>query len=175
MSQIQINNLSFTYPGALSPIFDHISLSLDTRWRLGLIGRNGRGKTTFLNLMRGKLKGTGTIIASEQFDAFPVAVPDPSLPALGVARQAIAPFSEWEKKMDFLANDGAEEAIAEYGEIEAAYSSADGYIINESIAAEAGKLGIQPDALARPFSTLSAGSRSSCCWPPSFSKSTASC
>ena len=30
-------------------------------WKLGLIGRNGRGKTTFLNLLRGKYRGTGQI------------------------------------------------------------------------------------------------------------------
>ena len=53
MSTIQIDQLTFRYPGADAPVFDKLSLNLDTTWRLGLIGRNGRGKTTFMNLLRG--------------------------------------------------------------------------------------------------------------------------
>lgn len=32
--------------GNFGPRFDHVNLQFDTRWRLGLVGRNGRGKTT---------------------------------------------------------------------------------------------------------------------------------
>ena len=45
MSQIQITDLTFSYDGSYDTVFDHLSLSLDTSWHLGLIGRNGRGKT----------------------------------------------------------------------------------------------------------------------------------
>ena len=31
-----------------------MSFSIDTDWKLGFIGRNGKGKTTFLNLLLGK-------------------------------------------------------------------------------------------------------------------------
>lgn len=159
MSQIRITDLSFTYPGALSPVFEHVTLSLDTRWRLGLVGRNGRGKTTFLKLLLGELAGEGSIEAAETFEYFPVPVADDSLPALTVARAAIAPFDEWEARMDALTRDAGEAAMEEYGEIEARYAVADGYIINESIAAEAGRLDIAADALDRPFATLSGGER----------------
>lgn len=159
MSQIRITDLSFTYPGALSPVFEHVTLSLDTRWRLGLIGRNGRGKTTFLRLLLGQLSGTGTIGATERFEYFPVPVSNESLPALGVARAAIAPFDEWEARMAALAAAGTEAAMEEYGEVESRYAAADGYIINESITAEVGRLGITEEALARPFATLSGGER----------------
>lgn len=45
MSTISIKNLSFAYNGQ-NLLFDNVSLSLDSQWKLGLLGRNGRGKTT---------------------------------------------------------------------------------------------------------------------------------
>ena len=49
MSKIQISNLTFQYPGRIYPIFKDVNLVLDTDWKLRLTGRNGKGKTTFLN------------------------------------------------------------------------------------------------------------------------------
>lgn len=43
--QLSIRDLTFAYPGG-EPVFEHLNLNLDTGWRLGVIGRNGRGKTT---------------------------------------------------------------------------------------------------------------------------------
>lgn len=157
MAQIQIQNLSFTYPAALTPVFDGVNLSLDTNWRLGLVGRNGRGKTTFLNLLLGKLKGQGVIASPETFEYFPVKVEGEQRSALAVARQAIAPFDEWEARMKQLTEDGSEAALEEYGDIEQRYAAADGYVIDENITAEAGRLGIAAEALGRPFETLSGG------------------
>lgn len=51
MSTIQINNLTFGYEGSTKNIFENISFNIDTDWKLGLIGRNGKGKTTFLKLL----------------------------------------------------------------------------------------------------------------------------
>lgn len=76
MSVIKIEHLSFTYPGSYDPVFQDVSFQLDTDWKLGLIGRNGRGKTTFLQLLQGKYEYSGTISHSVQFDYFPYPVPD---------------------------------------------------------------------------------------------------
>ena len=51
MSQISINNLSFHYDSYGEDIFKNVSFCIDTDWKLGLVGRNGRGKTTFLKLV----------------------------------------------------------------------------------------------------------------------------
>lgn len=48
MSLIQIKNLTFRYDNGIENIFDDVSVNLDTNWKLGLIGRNGKGKTTLL-------------------------------------------------------------------------------------------------------------------------------
>ena len=55
MAQIQVNHLTFYYEGSYEEIFNDVSFSVDTDWKLGFIGRNGRGKTTFLNLLMGNM------------------------------------------------------------------------------------------------------------------------
>ncbi|MBD5544110.1 MAG: ABC-F type ribosomal protection protein [Lachnospiraceae bacterium] len=71
MAQININNLTFYYEGSFDNIFENVSFSIDTDWKLGFIGRNGKGKTTFLNLLLGKHEYKGTITTSTVFDYFP--------------------------------------------------------------------------------------------------------
>ena len=51
MSLISINNLTFRYDESYNNIFENVSFHIDTDWKLGLTGRNGKGKTTFLNLL----------------------------------------------------------------------------------------------------------------------------
>ncbi|MGN1022739.1 MAG: ATP-binding cassette domain-containing protein [Lachnospiraceae bacterium] len=74
MSQIAIQNLTFSYDGQEEPIFENVTLSLDTNWRLGLVGRNGRGKTTFLRILNGELPYQGNIKGCVPFDRFPYAL-----------------------------------------------------------------------------------------------------
>ena len=71
MSQIQVTDLTYGYEGSFDTIFENVSFGIDTDWKLGLIGRNGKGKTTFLNLLRGKYKYEGNITSSAVFDYFP--------------------------------------------------------------------------------------------------------
>lgn len=78
MSQIGVSNLTFCYEGSFDNIFDNVSFSIDTEWKLGFIGRNGKGKTTFLNLLQGKMEYQGTISASIVFDYFPYQVSERS-------------------------------------------------------------------------------------------------
>lgn len=78
MSQISVAGLTFAYDGSYDTIFENVSFQIDTDWKLGFIGRNGRGKTTFLKLLLGKYDYRGTISASVQFDYFPFEVADAS-------------------------------------------------------------------------------------------------
>lgn len=71
MAQINVNNLTFCYEGSFDNIFENISFSIDTDWKLGFIGRNGKGKTTFLKLLLGKYPYEGSITTSTIFDYFP--------------------------------------------------------------------------------------------------------
>lgn len=71
MAQISVNHLTFGYEGSFDYVFEDVSFSVDTNWKLGFIGRNGKGKTTFLNLLLGKYEYTGNITTSTVFDYFP--------------------------------------------------------------------------------------------------------
>lgn len=93
MSLIQIEHLTFAYDGSYDNVFEDISLQLDTRWRLGLIGRNGVGKTTFLRLLQGKYAYSGHISASVEFAYFPYPVAHPEKSA-GEAVMGLLPTGE---------------------------------------------------------------------------------
>lgn len=71
MAQISVNNLTFGYEGSFDTVFENVSFSVDTNWKLGFIGRNGKGKTTFLNLLLGKYRYEGSISGTAKFDYFP--------------------------------------------------------------------------------------------------------
>ena len=74
MSMIKIENLTFSYPSSSDNIFENVSCQIDTDWKLGFVGRNGRGKTTFLNLLQNKYEYSGKILSSVSFDYFPCPV-----------------------------------------------------------------------------------------------------
>ncbi|MBQ7944559.1 MAG: ABC-F type ribosomal protection protein [Lachnospiraceae bacterium] len=71
MAQINVTNLTFCYEGSFDNIFENVSFSIDTNWKLGFIGRNGKGKTTFLKLLLGEYEYQGTIATATVFDYFP--------------------------------------------------------------------------------------------------------
>lgn len=155
---ISINNLTFSYDTNYENIFDNVSFNIDTDWKLGLIGRNGRGKTTFLNLLLGKYKYSGTIIHNVNFDYFPFDI-DTNTNTLNAIKNVIAPFSKWEVEMETLLNQNTEQSLEQYADILEQYIDNDGYIINELILKEINKLKVSSNVLEKPFNTLSNGER----------------
>lgn len=107
MSIIKVEGLSFTYPGSYDPVFENMSFQLDTDWKLGFVGRNGRGKTTFLNLLMGKYEYGGSITASVEFSCFPYSVPDKSRPTWEILERVCPQAQEWEllRELSLLALD----------------------------------------------------------------------
>lgn len=96
MSMIKVENLTFSYPTSYDDIFEHVSFQIDTDWKLGFVGRNGRGKTTFLNLLLGKYEYSGKIISSVQFDYFPYFVSDESRLTEEILWEICPSAQEWE-------------------------------------------------------------------------------
>ena len=107
MSLINISNLTFAYDGSYDNIFTDVSFQIDTNWKLGFCGRNGRGKTTFLNLLMGKYEYTGTIFASVSFEYFPFAVADHTQNTLEILEETAPSALLWQiqKELSLLAVD----------------------------------------------------------------------
>ncbi len=108
MSFIQLENLMFSYSDSLKPIFSGLNIRFDTDWKLALIGANGVGKTTFLELLCGKLKATsGRISANVNFCRFPCKISDYNKTAYEISEE-IAPEAEFwqiEREVNLLGLD----------------------------------------------------------------------
>ena len=111
MARIQVSHLTFGYDGSPDLIFDDASFQIDTDWKLGFVGRNGRGKTTLLRLLMGKLNDHGAISAPTQFDYFPFSVSDPSLTPLEIAAQMDKDGQVWRFLKEISDLDVKDEAL----------------------------------------------------------------
>ncbi|MFE0557654.1 Lsa family ABC-F type ribosomal protection protein [Paenibacillus sp. NPDC058910] len=96
MSLIQVSNLSFAYESSFDPIFEQVSFQIDTDWKLGFTGRNGRGKTTFLNLLLGKYEYSGNISASVSFEYFPYHVENKEYLTLDIIEEIYPEYVHWQ-------------------------------------------------------------------------------
>lgn len=96
MSLINVTNLTFGYDGSYDNIFENVSFQIDTDWKLGFAGRNGRGKTTFLNLLLGKYEYSGTIAAKTNFEYFPFAVTEPENHTIDVIESIYPDYELWQ-------------------------------------------------------------------------------
>ena len=107
MSLISINNLTFGYDGSYNNIFENVSFNIDTDWKLGLIGRNGKGKTTFLNLLQDKYEYKGTISKNVDVDYFPFEVKDKEKLAIEIVNDIAPNVQDWEiiKELNLLNTD----------------------------------------------------------------------
>ncbi|MEH6944410.1 Lsa family ABC-F type ribosomal protection protein [Bacillus sp. JJ722] len=96
MSMIQVQDLTFSYPGSFDNIFEGVNFQIDTDWKLGFIGRNGRGKTTFFNLLLGNYEYSGKIISSVEFKYFPYPVSDRNKYTHEIFEEICPQAEDWE-------------------------------------------------------------------------------
>ncbi|CAH2715959.1 ABC-F type ribosomal protection protein Lsa(B) [Neobacillus rhizosphaerae] len=96
MSMIQVQDLTFSYPGSFDNIFEGVNFQIDTDWKLGFIGRNGRGKTTFFNLLLGNYEYSGKIISSVEFNYFPYPVSDKNKYTHEIVEEICPQAEDWE-------------------------------------------------------------------------------
>ena len=74
MGVLKVKNVSFSYPGSKRPVISNFTATVLRGERIGILGANGVGKTTLLNLLTGRLNPTsgevvrGTSVELSFFD-----------------------------------------------------------------------------------------------------------
>lgn len=95
MSLIEVNNLTFSYDSSAENIFEDVSFKIDSNWKLGFVGRNGRGKTTFLKLLCNEYEYSGSIKSSVNFEYFPYQVKNKACTVLDVIETINPDYELW--------------------------------------------------------------------------------
>lgn len=96
MSLINVTDLSFSYEGSCDEVFSHVSFQIDTDWKLGFIGRNGRGKTTFLKLLSGQHPYEGNISSHVEFEYFPYETADENCMTCEIVEEMNPQSEQWQ-------------------------------------------------------------------------------
>ena len=162
MSKITINELSFYYEDYFHSIFERVNLIMDTDWRLGLIGRNGRGKTTLLRLLTEEIKpSSGRITVPVNMEYFPYtyqAAVNYHI-TIDIIKENIGGFKTMEVQMEEIIQKNDTSGFTEYAVIQEKYAQLGGYEIESRIYRECNDMGLDMELLYRPYETLSGGEK----------------
>lgn len=152
--------MNFHYQQYFKPVFERVNLALDTDWRLGLIGRNGCGKTTFLKLLEGALElDKGIIIKDVSIEYFPYECTTKYVLTLDVLKEIIGNFKSIEDTMERLLYKPTTENLLYYGKVHERYQEAGGYEIIGRIQKELYLMGLSEELLEREYCVLSGGEK----------------
>lgn len=160
MPQITISNMSYQYSDFYHPIFEKVNLILDTNWKAGLIGRNGRGKTTLLKLLMGVLEpDSGYIKLPGGIDYFPYKNVAGYTKVIDIIKENIGGLRTMEVVMDEIISSNKQSRFDEYNTILDKYMQMDGYEMEANIQKEFDLMELNKELLERDFSTLSGGEK----------------
>lgn len=168
MIEIGVNNLTKAF--GVDKIFENVTFDVKTKEKIGLIGRNGTGKTTLMKILTGsenyqngqvnRRKGL-SIGYLEQIPSY-----DDDNTVLDVLNEAFSHLNDMslqmehlEKSFDKLKDDELEAAINKYSSLHDTYDMAGGYNIKEKLNRILKGLEISDDMQKRRFNQLSGGEK----------------
>ncbi|MEH7463968.1 ABC-F type ribosomal protection protein [Bacillus thuringiensis] len=157
-----VNNIAKTFGGNI--IFENISFEIKKGERIGLVGRNGSGKTTIFQLLTGIEHVDGGAIHMKKGTQIGHVAQIPrfaeGMIVYDVLRSAFATEQALERKMreleEKMAVNVTEKIMAEYGEIQEQFSFLGGYEIEANMMKVANGLQVT-ELFSRSFIELSGG------------------
>lgn len=160
MSKITMNKMSYYYEDFYHPVYENINLEIKTEWKLGLIGRNGRGKTTLLKLLKGELEPTsGNISIPVEMEYFPYNNECGYTITRDIIKENVGKLKSMEDTMDTIIMENDEARFDEYSRLQEQYLEMDGYEIESRILKEMDEMQLDKALLDREFDTLSGGEK----------------
>lgn len=160
MSKIIMNKMSYYYEDFYHPVYENINLAIKTEWKLGLIGRNGRGKTTLLKLLKGELEPTsGNISIPVEMEYFPYNNECGYTITRDIIKENVGKLKSMEDTMDTIIMENDEARFDEYSRLQEQYLEMDGYEIESRMLKEMDEMQLDKALLDREFDTLSGGEK----------------
>lgn len=164
MSLVRLENITKSFGG--KPTLDKIAFRVEEGEKIGLIGRNGTGKSTIFRLITGELEPDGGTV--ERMRRARVAclaqMPDLSMSDT-ILDTAMMPFQDLvvlEKELETLEHRmaaGDESIHDRYGELQEAFSARGGYTFHTTVKRVLHGLGFREEDYALPVMALSGGQR----------------
>ncbi|MBM3462204.1 MAG: ABC-F family ATP-binding cassette domain-containing protein [Armatimonadetes bacterium] len=163
---ITVHQLSKAFGGQV--VLDEVNLSLAPGHRVGLVGRNGTGKTTFLKILAGLLPAdSGTVVLAPGARVGLLGqegqlAPDRTL--YKEMEQVFARVFEIEDELRALENEMADAKGGEldacfnrYAQLQAEYEHAEGHLVDARIRTVLSGMGFRAEDLDRPCREFSGG------------------
>ena len=148
-------------------ILDGFSLQVDAGERVGLLGKNGAGKTTIFRIMTGQVdpdEGTVTIAPGKRLGLISqIPVYPEGYTVRDVLDTAFSRLHDMERELGELAANMGEnsspEVMSRYDKLTAAFEAGGGYDTETRLNKVCNGLNIDADMRRRPFAALSGGEK----------------
>jgi ATP-binding cassette subfamily F protein 3 len=151
---LNIQNMTYLQGGI--PLFQSANLQAFANQRIGLVGKNGCGKSTLFRLIRGEIKSDGgevSLQSGKTLGYVEQEIDNSSQPALEFVLDGDAQLRQLEKILAQEQHDAA------WFEAQQHFESIDGYGAPARAAQLLSGLGFEADTLQRPVSSFSGGWR----------------
>lgn len=165
---INIENLHFSY--GIHEIFNELNLSINEKKQIGLVGRNGTGKSTLLKLITGELiPDTGRIHKKNGLTISYLSQESniaENTTLLEMLTDVFAPLIAMEKRIKMIGDaisqasgEDQDKLMLEFGELQESFAEQHGYEYPSRIRGVINGLGFKPEDQGKAFSMLSGGEK----------------
>ncbi len=165
---INIENLHFSY--GIHEIFNELNLSINEKKQIGLVGRNGTGKSTLLRLITGELVPDIGRISKKNGLSISYLSQESNIAEnttlLEMLTDVFRPLIEMEKQIKLIGDkiakssgEDQEKLMLEFGELQERFAERHGYEYPSRIRGIINGLGFKPEDQNKAFAMLSGGEK----------------